>query len=135
MGNDGRPGEETTFLRCRTNQHTPRHGNVVNTGEKLIAIELTVPWEERCDEVCRRKSWTTWLYQEDIGCRWFPATSMWKAFTTLSKSICDRRKPIQAASNGAENTSSWIWLILECPGCKVAKHSMMYGTNLRMLIG
>ena len=46
MGKEGRPGEETTLPKCCTNQPTFRHGNVVNTGEKLIAIELTVTSKE-----------------------------------------------------------------------------------------
>jgi hypothetical protein len=59
-------------------------------GKKLVMIELTVPWEERCEVahetkklkytelqgLCQDKGWTTWLYPLEVGCRGFPAQSV-----------------------------------------------------------
>ena len=92
--------------------------------KKIIAIELTVPWEERCDEAhmrkadkyaelmeeCRQKGWSAWLFPVEIGCRGFPSTSVWKMFTALGVVGQGRKKAIQAASSAAEKASSWIWL-------------------------
>ena len=59
-------------------------------GKKIILVELTVPWEEGCEEAaenkkakyqqfvqdCRDKGWTTWLMTVEVGCRGFPAQSV-----------------------------------------------------------
>ena len=67
-------------------------------GEKaIILIELTVPWETRCDEAherksakyahlieeCKEKGWKSWLFPVEIGTRGFPAQSLWKLLTAL----------------------------------------------------
>ncbi|XP_053380041.1 uncharacterized protein LOC128548701 [Mercenaria mercenaria] len=55
--------------------------------KRLVMIELTVPWETRCDEVyerkrakytelqeqCKERGWKTWLFPVEIGSRGFPA--------------------------------------------------------------
>ena len=52
---------------------------------KIILIELTVPWEDGCEEAyernptkyqdlveqCRDKGWQTWLFPVEVGCRGF----------------------------------------------------------------
>ncbi len=54
-------------------------------------MELTVPWEEGCEEAaerkkgkyqqlvqdCRDKGWTSRLMTVEVGCRGFPAQSVW----------------------------------------------------------
>ena len=49
----------------------------------LVMVELTVPWETRCEEAyerkmakytelqeqCRIRGWSSWLFPVDIGCR------------------------------------------------------------------
>lgn len=49
-------------------------------GKEIILMELTVPWEESCEEErkkakhqqivqdCRYKGWTTWLMMVEVGC-------------------------------------------------------------------
>ena len=51
------------------------------TGKKVITIELTVPWESRCEEAyerkrakytelmkhCRQQGWRTWLFPIEVG--------------------------------------------------------------------
>ena len=58
--------------------------------KSIIMIELTVPWEEGCEEAherklskyeelaetCRQKGWKTQLYAVEVGCRGFPARSV-----------------------------------------------------------
>ena len=53
-------------------------------------VELTVPWETRCEEAyerkmakytelqeqCRSRGWNTWLFPAEIGYRGFPAQSL-----------------------------------------------------------
>ncbi len=60
-------------------------------GKKIILVELTVPWEEGCEEAaerkkgkyqqlvqdCRDKGWTTRLMTVEVCCRGFPAQSVW----------------------------------------------------------
>jgi hypothetical protein len=107
--------------------HTNLRPDIVlfsSQSKKIIAIELTVPWEERCDEAharkadkyaelmeeCRRRGWSAWLFPVEIGCRGFPSTSVWKMFTALGVVGQGRKKAIQAASSAAEKASSWLWL-------------------------
>ena len=55
------------------------------TRKKLIVIELTVPWETRCEvayerkkakytellDLCKEKGWRTWLFPVEVGARGF----------------------------------------------------------------
>ena len=87
--------------------------------KKLIAIELTVPWEERCEEAherkaakyaelldnCRKKDWSAYLFPVEVGCRGFPAQSMWRMFTALGITGItgnSRKKAVNAVRNGDE---------------------------------
>ncbi|XP_021358056.1 uncharacterized protein LOC110453438 [Mizuhopecten yessoensis] len=63
----------------------------------LIAIELTVPWEEGGEEAHERKKakydelmekyrsrgWTVWLFPVEVGCRGFPAQSVWRTLQSI----------------------------------------------------
>ena len=78
-------------------------------GKKMVMIELTVPWEERCLEAhewkkdkyasladdVRAKGWSVWVLPVEMGCRGFPAQSMWRMFATLSIQGRDRRAAVQ----------------------------------------
>ncbi|XP_033725208.1 uncharacterized protein LOC117315172 [Pecten maximus] len=60
------------------------------TSKTLIVVELTVPWEENCEEAnerkslkyadlmadCRDKGWSVWLFPVEVGCRGFPSRSV-----------------------------------------------------------
>ena len=68
------------------------------TMKKIIIIELTVPWEESCGEAnerkrakydelmteCRGKGWQTWSFLVEVGCRGFPAQSVWRLFSAVT---------------------------------------------------
>jgi len=94
------------------------------TGKKLIAIELTVPWETRCGEanerkrakytelmeLCRKQGWRTWLFPEEVGVRGFCAQSVHRLMTAVGTTGKDRRKAIWKLSQAAERASSWLWI-------------------------
>ena len=120
--------------------------------------QKVVTYAEMMEE-CRRKGWTTRSFPVVVGCREFHATSMWKAFTALGITGVDmtgrsqfslwvmllRRN--QAGFGSAETTKAGdsykqtvadhhcCPTILECLRCKEVKHLMMYGIQLRMLVG
>ena len=61
-------------------------------GRKMVMVELTAPWEERCEEAyqckkvkyqdladeVRSKGWSVLVFCGKMGCRRFPAQSVWK---------------------------------------------------------
>ena len=66
--------------------------------KRLVIVELTVPWEERCQSayelkkakytdlqtLYKERGWQTWLFPVEVGCRGFPAQSVWTTLTTIS---------------------------------------------------
>ena len=70
---------------------------VSQQSKTLVAIELSVPWEENFEEAherkslkyadlmvdCKDKGWSVWLFPVEVGCRRFPAQSVWKLLTGL----------------------------------------------------
>lgn len=95
-----------------------------NKNKCLIMVELTVPWESRCDEAyerkqakyselqeqCKQKGWRVWLFPVEIGARGFPAQSLWKMFSALGIKGADRKRAVGALSQTAERASSWLWM-------------------------
>lgn len=93
-------------------------------GKKLIMIELTVPWETRCEEAyerkkakytellnqCRQRGWHTWLFPIEVGVRGFCSQSVCRLMTAIGTTGRDRRRTIQRLSQAAERASSWLWL-------------------------
>ena len=92
-------------------------------GKKIILVELTVPWEEGCEEAferkserykdlvqdCRDKGWQAWLYPVEVGCRGFPAQSVWKFLTAVGLTGRERKKAVRKLGEAAERASCWIW--------------------------
>ena len=86
------------------------------TGKKLIATELTVPWETRREkandrkrtkytelmELCRKQGWRTWLFPVEVGVRGFCAQSVYRLRTAVRTTGRDRRKAIWKLSQAAE---------------------------------
>ncbi|XP_065928284.1 uncharacterized protein [Magallana gigas] len=92
-------------------------------GKEIIMVELTVPWEERCevayqrkkikyqdlaDDICS-KGWSAWVFPVEIGCGGFPAQSTWRAMTVLGIKGKERKAGIQRLSTTAEKSSFWLW--------------------------
>ena len=112
--------KETCFPRCYPNNPKTRHCTVVQDRKKLIVIELTVPWETRCEEayerkkakytelldLCKEKGWRTWLF----GVRGFCSQSVCRLMTAVGTSGRDRKRAIQRLSQAAKRGSSWRWL-------------------------
>jgi hypothetical protein len=89
----------------------------------VIIVELTVPWEEGCEEAgerktskyadlvrrCREEGWRTWFFTVEVGCRGFPGHSVWKLLTAIG--LTGRRKKTAARKLGeaAERASFWLW--------------------------
>ncbi|XP_063435804.1 uncharacterized protein LOC134716731 [Mytilus trossulus] len=92
--------------------------------KKVMIIELTVHWEERCGEAnerkrakydellaeCRDKGWQTWNFPVEVGCRGFPAQSVWRLFSAVGVTGRQRRTAIQKLCQAAEKASCWIWM-------------------------
>ena len=73
-------------------------------------VELTVPWETRCEEAYERKmdKYTelqehcsivvvgvpAWLFPVEIGCRGFPAQSVWRMLGKLGIKVVDRKRAV-----------------------------------------
>ena len=76
------------------------------TGKKLIVIELTVPWETRCEEAyerkkakytelldrCKEKGWRTWLFPVEVGVRGFCSQSVCRLMTAVGTSGRDKEE-------------------------------------------
>lgn len=76
-------------------------------GEEIILTELTVPWEDGCEEAserkaikdqdlvqqCRVKEWQALLFPVEVVCRGFPAQPVWKTLGIAGKErkTADRR--------------------------------------------
>ena len=91
---------------------------VSQQSKTLVAIKLTVQWEENCEEAherkrlkyahlmadCKDKGWSVWLFPVEVGCRGFPAQSVWKLLARLDTQD-NNKKTVEAA----ERSSCWIW--------------------------
>jgi len=100
--------------------------------KKIIVIELTVPWEERCEEAherkaskyqellqsCKEKGWQSWLFPVEVGCRGFPAQSTWKLLTAVGVTGRARKTAVHRIGEAAEAASCWLWKTREEAGWK-----------------
>ncbi|RXN33882.1 hypothetical protein ROHU_015321 [Labeo rohita] len=92
-------------------------------GKRIILVELTVPWEEGCEEAaerkngkyqqlvqdCRDKGWTTWLMTVEVGCRGLPAPSAWNLMTKVGLRGHLRKAAVRRLGEAAERASCWLW--------------------------
>ncbi|XP_060066953.1 uncharacterized protein LOC132547205 [Ylistrum balloti] len=111
----------------------------VDLGEKLVfpdVVQTTLRpdvviwsaesrqiWEERCDqanerkrakyvdlmEQCMERGWCTWLFPVEVGCRGFPARSVWKMFQALGVVGRTRKMVVRRLAEAAERASCWLW--------------------------
>ena len=94
---------------------------------KLVMVKLTVSWEARCEEAykrkmakytelqeqCRSRGWSTWLFPVEIGCRGFPAQSLWRMLGKLGIKAGDRKRAVGRLGQAAEKASNWLWMKTE----------------------
>ena len=92
--------------------------------KRLAMIELTVPWESRCEEAferktakyadllaqCRALGWHSWLFPVEVGARGFPAKSLWRLFMAFGVTGKERKRAVARMATAAERASSWLWL-------------------------
>ena len=92
--------------------------------EKLVLVELTVPWETRCEEAherkfvkyedlleeCNQKGWQTWNLPVEVGGRGFPAKSCWKALSVLGITGTTRKQAVNNMGKAGEKASRWLWM-------------------------
>lgn len=112
--------------------HTNLRPDIVMWSEnskKIIVIELTVPWEEACEEAyerksakyaelvetCRQRGWSSWLFPVEIGARGFPAQSVWRLLKDVGITGQRRKKAIKTLAEAAERASCWLWYRREEP--------------------
>ena len=105
--------------------------------KKVVIIELTVPWEERCEEAnerkkakyedllaeCRQQGWKTWNFPVEVGCRGFPAQSLGRTFSALGIKGREKRSAIQKICKAAEKSSCWLWIKRESSWKPTNAHS------------
>ena len=91
--------------------------------KKIILIDLTVPWEEGCEQAferkstkyqdllhdCRAKGWQAWLFPVEVGCRGFPAQSVWRMLTAIGITGRERKTAARRMGEAAERASCWLW--------------------------
>jgi len=95
--------------------HTAQRPDIViwsPNDRKLVMVELTVPWETRTElqEQCRSRGWSTWLFPVEIGCRGFPAQSLWRMLGKLGIKAGDRKRAVGRLGQAAEKASNWLWM-------------------------
>ena len=97
----------------------------------LVIVELTVLWEERCQSayelkkakytdlqtMCKERGW---LFPVEVGCRGFPAQSVWTTLSSLGIIGRQRRAAVKALRQAAERASSWLWLIRDQENWKLS---------------
>ena len=85
-------------------------------------IELTVPWEEGCEEAherkltkykelaetCRQKGWKTQLYVVEVGCRGFTARSVGRFLKDSGIVGNQLQTAIRNLGEAAERASIWL---------------------------
>ena len=91
--------------------------------KQVALVELTVPWEERIEESFERKltkyqaltescierGWKAWCFPVEVGCRGFPAQSLWRTFNRLGITGQSRKRALSAIARETEGASLWIW--------------------------
>ncbi|VDI43607.1 switch-associated protein 70 [Mytilus galloprovincialis] len=116
-------GKKLVFPECV--QTTLRPDIVVwsQPSKMIVAIELTVPWEERCEEAyqrkkekytelmttCRERGWKAWLFPVEVGCRGFPAQSVWRMLQAMGIVGKARKTAVRQLGEAAERSSCWLW--------------------------
>ena len=89
----------------------------------LVAIELTLPWEDNFEEAheikilkyadliadCKDKRWSVWIFPVEVGCRRFLVQSVKKLLTRQGMSGRTHKTTTRGLGEAAERSSCWIW--------------------------
>ena len=93
------------------------------TGKTPTVVELTVPWDFRCEEAyerkrakytelreqCRQQGWKAWLCPTEVGARGFYSQSVCRLMSAIGTTGKYRRRSIQRLSQTAEHTFCYQW--------------------------
>ncbi|KAH3748085.1 hypothetical protein DPMN_182522 [Dreissena polymorpha] len=60
--------------------------------------------------MCRERWFTIWIFPVEVGCRGFPAQSVWKALRNLGTKGRTRTSSERTLGKEAERASSWLLL-------------------------
>ena len=99
------------------------------SAKSILLIELTVPWEDRLEEVhelkmskyeaivteSRKKNWRAQVFAVEVGCRGFPGKSLAWMLKKIGIPSLQRKKVIREISEEATRCSRWIWLQRSSP--------------------
>jgi len=121
LGDESGPEWKTSIPRCGPNNATPKHCAIVQTVKNYHCSG--VPWEEGCETAherksekytelmttCRGKGLSTWLFPVEVGCRGFPAQSVWWMMQTMEIVGRTRKVAIRQLGEAAEGSSCWLW--------------------------
>lgn len=95
-----------------------------NSTKHVVMVELTVPWEERVEEShhmkqekytelqreCTERGWKAMVLPVEVGCRGFPAKSVWSALRTIGLVGQKRKVAIKKIIAATERASCWLWM-------------------------
>lgn len=90
---------------------------------RTILIELTVLWDDGCEEAsrrkatkyqdlvqqCRGKGWQAWLFPIKVGCKWFSAQSVQKTLIALRIAGREMKIAVRRLRWTAERAFYWLW--------------------------
>ncbi|XP_069139335.1 uncharacterized protein [Argopecten irradians] len=96
---------------------------ITNQSRTIIVVELTVLWEENCEEAhemknfeyadliadCKEKGWKAWLFAVEVGCRGFPAQSTKRLLQHLGVRGKTMSSAMRRTGEAAEKASCWLW--------------------------
>ncbi len=55
------------------------------------------------------KGWQAWLFPVEVGCRGFPAQSVWRMLTAIGVTGKERKTAAHRMGEAAERASCWLW--------------------------
>lgn len=90
----------------------------------LIMPELAMSWEERFEEInkrkrtkyqelveqCRARFWKTVYEPIKVGCRGFVGRLLCKVLTQLGITGGEKKRTVKSTSKAAEKATRWLWL-------------------------
>ena len=81
---------------------------VSESSKQAVQQELTVPCEDRLEEVSQQAGWRARCFPVEGGCRGFAARSLTSAFSSLGIEGERRRRAISSSTDVAERASRWL---------------------------
>ncbi|CAC5381747.1 unnamed protein product [Mytilus coruscus] len=86
-------------------------------------VQNNATHRERCEEAyqrkkekytelmttCRERGWKAWLFPVEVGCRGFPAQSVWRMLQAMGIVGKARKTAVRQLGEAAERSSCWLW--------------------------